>query len=201
MPGGLLRYGIPDFKMEKHHIDRRIDQMAAEGVTFFCGVEIGVDKSAQELIDGYDAVLLADGCEVPRDPGIPGRELAGVHDAMAFLVQQNKRIGRENIASAGWPADEIWAGGKHVVVVGGGDTASDCIGTSFRQGAVEVTQLDIRPEPPEKEDKMTCVALLGDEDAHVFLAGRGRAPRVCRRDARIRGQERPADRRQMRPGR
>jgi glutamate synthase (NADPH/NADH) small chain len=153
-PGGLLRYGIPDFKMEKHHIDRRIEQMTAEGVGFFCGVEIGKDKQAQELLDGYDAVLLANGCEHPRDPGIPGRELAGVHEAMTFLVQQNRRIGRENIMSAGWPGDDIWAGGKHVVVVGGGDTASDCIGTSFRQGAVAVTQLDIRPEPPEREDKM-----------------------------------------------
>jgi len=153
-PGGLLRYGIPDFKMEKHHIDRRIEQMKGEGVSFLCGIEIGTNKPASELVDEYDAVLLANGCERPRDPGIPGRELAGVHDAMPFLVQQNRRIGRENLDSAGWPAQEIWAGGKHVVVVGGGDTASDCIGTSFRQGAVAVTQLDIRPEPPEREDKM-----------------------------------------------
>lgn len=153
-PGGLLRYGIPDFKMEKHHIDRRIEQMKGEGVTFFCGVEIGAGKPAASLMDEYDAVLIATGSEKPRDPGIPGSDLAGVHYAMPFLVQQNRRIGRENIDSAGWPSQEIWAGGKHVVVVGGGDTASDCVGTSFRQGAVQVTQMDIRPEPPEKEDKM-----------------------------------------------
>jgi glutamate synthase (NADPH) small chain len=154
-PGGLLRYGIPDFKMEKHHIDRRIEQMKGEGVTFHCSVEIGVTKKATELMAAYDAVLLANGCEAPRDPGIPGGEFEGVYNAMPFLVQQNRRVGRETIENPGWPSEEIWAGGKHVVVVGGGDTASDCIGTSFRQGAVEVTQLDIRPEPPEREDKMS----------------------------------------------
>ncbi|GIL01539.1 MAG: dihydropyrimidine dehydrogenase subunit A [Alphaproteobacteria bacterium] len=153
-PGGLLRYGIPDFKMEKHHIDRRVEQMLAEGVVFNCGVNVGVDRPARELVDSFDAVLLAAGAEAPRDPGIPGSDLAGVHFAMPFLVQQNRRLGRENIDSVGWPSEELWAGAKHVVVVGGGDTASDCIGTSFRQGAVEVTQLDIRPEPPEKEDKL-----------------------------------------------
>jgi len=153
-PGGLLRYGIPDFKMEKHHIDRRIEQMKGEGVAFFCGVEIGAGKPGASLMDEYDAVLITTGSEKPRDPGIPGSDLAGVHYAMPFLVQQNRRIGRENIDSAGWPSQEVWAGGKHVVVVGGGDTASDCVGTSFRQGAVKVTQMDIRPEPPEKEDKM-----------------------------------------------
>ncbi len=153
-PGGLLRYGIPDFKMEKHHIDRRIEQMKVEGVVFHCSVEIGKDKSAQELKDTYDAILLAVGSEHPRDPKIPGGELHGVQYAMPFLVQQNRRVGREPVNSAGWPSDEIWVAGKHVVVVGGGDTASDCVGTSFRQGAVEVTQLDIRPEPPEREDKM-----------------------------------------------
>ena len=153
-PGGLLRYGIPDFKMEKHHIDRRIEQMKAEGVEIRCGVNVGVDVKAADLVTEYDAVLLTTGSEAPRDPGIPGSELAGVHYAMPYLVQQNRRIGHENVDSVGWPSEEIWAGGKHVVVVGGGDTASDCVGTAFRQGAVEVTQMDIRPEPPEKEDKM-----------------------------------------------
>lgn len=152
--GGLMRYGIPDFKMEKYHIDRRVTQMEAEGVTFHCGVEIGKSKPADELAVEFDAVLMAAGCETPRDPGIPGSDLAGVHYAMPYLVQQNRRLGNESIDSAGWPGEEIWAGGKHVVVVGGGDTASDCIGTAFRQGAVEVTQMDIRAEPPEKEDKM-----------------------------------------------
>jgi len=153
--GGLMRYGIPDFKMEKYHIDRRVDQMTAEGVTFHYGVNVGADRKLGDLLSEFDAVLYAGGAEKPRDPGIPGSDLAGVHYAMPFLVQQNKRVGRENIESVGWPSEEIFAGGKHIVVVGGGDTASDCIGTSFRQGAVEVTQMDIRPEPPEREDKMS----------------------------------------------
>ncbi|MEM7068574.1 MAG: glutamate synthase subunit beta [Pseudomonadota bacterium] len=152
--GGLLRYGIPDFKMEKHYIDARVEQMEAEGVTFHFNNNIGVEVSASEMMDAHDAVLIAAGAEAPRDPGIPGRNLMGVHDAMPFLVQQNRRVGGEHIDSAGWPSEEIWAAGKNIVVVGGGDTASDCIGTSFRQGAVNVTQLDIRPEPPEREDKM-----------------------------------------------
>jgi len=153
--GGLLRYGIPDFKMEKHHIDRRVEQMESEGVTFHYGVNVGVDKTVAEITAEYDAVLFAAGSERPRDPGIPGTDLAGIHDAMPYLVQQNRRNGGEEITNPGWPSEEIWAGGKRVVVVGGGDTASDCIGTAFRQGATEVTQMDIRPEPPEKEDKMT----------------------------------------------
>lgn len=154
-PGGLLRYGIPDFKMEKHHIDRRIEQMKDEGVHFHCGVNIGVDRDMATIVNDHDAVLIASGAEKPRDAGIPGSDLAGIYDAMPFLVQQNRRIGQEPIENPGWPSEEIWAGGKRVVVVGGGDTASDCIGTSFRQGATKVTQMDIRPEPPEKEDKMT----------------------------------------------
>ena len=152
--GGLLRYGIPDFKMEKHFIDRRIEQMEGEGVTFFCNVHVGVDKKVEDLTAEYDAVLYCGGSENPRDAGLPGADLAGVHDAMPYLVQQNKRVAREAIDSTGWPAAPILAGGKHVVVIGGGDTASDCVGTAFRQGAVRVTQLDIRPQPPEKEDKL-----------------------------------------------
>lgn len=153
-PGGLMRYGIPDFKMEKHYIDRRVVQMAGEGVTFHCSVEIGVDKKVSELLAEHDAVLYCGGSETPRPAGIPGDDLKGVHDAMPYLVQQNRRIGGENIQSAAWPSEPILAGGKHIVVVGGGDTASDCVGTAFRQGAVRVTQLDIRPQPPEKEDKL-----------------------------------------------
>ncbi|WP_299869933.1 glutamate synthase subunit beta [uncultured Hoeflea sp.] len=153
-PGGLLRYGIPDFKMEKHFIDRRVEQMEGEGVTFFCDVNVGVDKSADELLGEYDAVLYCGGSEKPRDAGIPGGDLIGVHDAMPYLVQQNKRVARESIDNVGWPSEPVLAGGKHVVVIGGGDTASDCVGTAFRQGAVRVTQLDIRPQPPEKEDKL-----------------------------------------------
>lgn len=153
-PGGLLRYGIPDFKMEKHFIDRRVEQMEGEGVTFFCNVNVGIDKPAETLLSDYDGVLYCGGSEKPRETGIPGFDLVGVHDAMPYLVQQNKRVARENIDCVGWPSAPILAGGKHVVVIGGGDTASDCVGTAFRQGAVRVTQLDIRPQPPEKEDKL-----------------------------------------------
>ncbi|MBL8584316.1 MAG: glutamate synthase subunit beta [Rhizobiaceae bacterium] len=154
-PGGLLRFGIPDFKMEKHTIDRRVEQMQGEGVTFHCGVNVGVDKPVRELLSDFDAVLYCGGSETPRPAGIPGSDLEGVHDAMPYLVQQNKRVGAEDIQSVAWRSAPIVAGGQHVVVVGGGDTASDCVGTAFRQGAVRVTQLDIRPMPPEKEDKLT----------------------------------------------
>ncbi|MBC8129472.1 MAG: glutamate synthase subunit beta [Rhizobiaceae bacterium] len=153
-PGGLLRYGIPDFKMEKHWIDKRVEQMTGEGVTFFCGVGIGRDKPLAELLSTYDAVLYSGGAERPRDAGIPHGDLKGVYDAMPYLVQQNRRVGGENTESVGWKSEEIVAGGKHVVVVGGGDTASDCVGTAFRQGAVKVSQLDIRPKPPKTENKL-----------------------------------------------
>ncbi|RWJ86297.1 glutamate synthase subunit beta, partial [Mesorhizobium sp.] len=154
-PGGLMRYGIPDFKIEKHYIDRRIEQMQGEGVSFHCGINVGVDKPVAELLGEYDAVLYCGGSETPRPANIPGDDLDGVHDAMPYLVQQNKRVGGEPIQSVAWPSRPIVAGGQHVVVVGGGDTASDCVGTAFRQGAVRVTQLDIRPQPPEKEDKLS----------------------------------------------
>jgi glutamate synthase (NADPH/NADH) small chain len=147
--GGLLRYGIPDFKMEKHHIDRRIQQMEAEGVVFHCGVNVGVTKSFTSLHNEFDAVLFAGGAEDPRDPKLPGQNLAGVHFAMPYLTQSNRRLGSEPIGE-----EPILAERKHVVVIGGGDTASDCIGTAFRQGALSVTQLDIRPRPPEREDKL-----------------------------------------------
>jgi len=149
-PGGLLRYGIPDFKMEKRHVDRRIDQMKAEGVVFKCGVKVGRDVSAQSLVDDYDAVALAGGAEAPRDLPIPGRDLSGVHFAMDFLPQQNRRVGKEPIGSN----EPISAHARHVVVIGGGDTGSDCIGTSIRQGALKVTQLEIMPMPPKIEDKL-----------------------------------------------
>ena len=147
--GGLMRYGIPDFKMEKHHIDRRVTQMEAEGVTFHYGAHIGVTQDAQQLVDSFDAVLMTGGAEKPRDLPIPGRELAGIHPAMDFLPQQNRRVSKES------PLDNkpILAGGKQVIVIGGGDTGSDCIGTSHRQGALSVTQLEIMPRPPEKENK------------------------------------------------
>ncbi len=154
-PGGLMRYGIPDFKIEKQYVDARVSQMEGEGVTFFCGVHVGVDRKVADLVAEYDAVLYCGGSETPRPAGIPGVDYAGVHDAMPYLVQQNRRVGGEDIQSVAWPSEPILAGGKHVVVVGGGDTASDCVGTAFRQGAVRVTQLDIRPRPPEREDKLT----------------------------------------------
>jgi len=149
--GGLLRYGIPDFKMEKHHIDFRIDQLEAEGVIFHYNENIGVTRSLKDLRDSHDAVLLCGGSEHPRDVGCEGTELGGVYYAMPYLVQQNRRSAGEDIAGE----RPILAAGKHVVVVGGGDTASDCIGTAFRQGAVAVTQMDIRPQPPEIEDKLS----------------------------------------------
>ena len=147
--GGLLRYGIPDFKMEKHVIDRRIAQMQAEGVAFRPNSHIGRDIPVQTLVDEYDAVVLAGGAEQPRNLPIPGRELKGVHFAMEFLPQQNKRNAGDLLSDI----NAINAEGRHVLVIGGGDTGSDCIGTSIRQGAVQVTQIEILPQPPEKENK------------------------------------------------
>ncbi len=147
--GGLLRYGIPDFKMEKHHIDRRVEQMQAEGVTFHFEKNIGVDLSMADIEKNYDAIILSGGSEKPRDLPIEGRDLSGIHFAMDFLPLQNKVISYEISENE----KSITANGKHVVVIGGGDTGSDCIGTSFRQGALSVTQLEIMPEPPEKENK------------------------------------------------
>lgn len=148
--GGLLRYGIPDFKMEKHLIDRRVTQMQAEGVTFHYGVNVGVDVSAQDLVAQYDAVALTGGAESPRDLPIPGRDLDGIHFAMDFLPQQNRRVSGE----APLRDKDILASSKHVVVIGGGDTGSDCIGTSVRQGAIDVVQLEIMPQPPAQENKL-----------------------------------------------
>ncbi len=148
--GGLLRYGIPDFKMEKHLIDRRVEQLHAEGIEFHYNCHVGVDVNAQELAADYDAVLLSGGAEVPRDLPVPNRALDGVHFAMDFLPQQNRRVGQEPL---GQGVQEILATDKHVIVIGGGDTGSDCIGTSIRQGAASVTQLEIMPMPPEQEDK------------------------------------------------
>ena len=142
--GGLLRYGIPDFKMEKHLIDRRVDQMTAEGVDFRTGVHVGVDITAVELRRGYDAILIAAGAEAPRDLHVPGRELAGIHFAMEFLPQQNKRVAGDRVDHA----HEILATGKKVVIIGGGDTGADCLGTSHRQRAASVHQFEIMPMPP-----------------------------------------------------
>ena len=150
--GGLLRYGIPDFKLEKHLINRRAVQMEAEGIQFRTSMEVGVTISVGSLKENFDAIVLAGGAEEPRRLEIPGAELSGVRLAMEFLTQQNKRnAGDEETRAA--PRGSITATGKHVVVIGGGDTGSDCVGTSNRQGAASVTQIEIMPRPPEQEDK------------------------------------------------
>jgi glutamate synthase (NADPH) small chain len=150
-PGGLLAYGIPDFKMEKAIVERRVKQMEAEGVVFHCNMHVGKDVSAKELEEKHDALLMAGGSEQPFDffAKSPGRNLDGLVFAMTFLPQQNRRVSGEPQRDE----PQITAEGKHVIVIGGGDTGSDCIGTSFRQGARSVTQLEIMPMPPEKENK------------------------------------------------
>ena len=145
--GGLLRYGIPDFKMEKSHIDRRIAQMKAEGVQFRANQHIGVDTPAEVLMADFDAIILSGGAELPRDLPVPGRDLGGIHFAMDFLPQQNKVVARDKVPG------QLMATGKHVIVIGGGDTGSDCVGTSNRHGAKSVTQFELLPQPPEQENK------------------------------------------------
>jgi glutamate synthase (NADPH/NADH) small chain len=145
--GGLLRYGIPDFKMEKHLIDRRMAQMSIEGVEFRPNVDVGNGLPGQQLLAEFDAIALTGGAEKPRDLPVPGRELAGVHFAMEFLPQQNRVVAGDAVA------DQISAAGKHVIVIGGGDTGSDCVGTSNRHGAKSVTQFELLPQPPGQENK------------------------------------------------
>ena len=145
--GGLLRYGIPDFKMEKIHIDRRITQMTAEGVEFKVNQYVGENVSANDVISGYDAVVLAGGAEAPRDLPVAGRELDGVMYAMDFLPNQNKVVAGDKVIN------QVMATNKHVVVIGGGDTGSDCVGTSNRHGAISITQFELMPQPPTKENK------------------------------------------------
>jgi len=146
--GGLLRYGIPDFKMEKIHIDRRVKQMEEEGVVFKTNQNVGENVKPEDLIDEYDAVILAGGAEWPRDLPIPGRDLDGVHFAMDFLPLQNKVVAGDKFD------DQIMATNKHVVVIGGGDTGSDCVGTSNRHGAASISQFELMPQPPENENKL-----------------------------------------------
>jgi glutamate synthase (NADPH) small chain len=187
--GGLLRYGIPDFKMEKHLIDRRIEQMSAEGVTFRTGVACGVDVRGEALRADHDAVVLCGGARRPRDLPVPGRSLAGVHFAMEFLTQQNKRVAGDAIPEQ----EAILATGKRVIILGGGDTGADCLGTSHRHRAAHVTQLELLPQPPaqraptnpwpawplvlrtsssheeggERDWAVSTVELLGDEQGRV----------------------------------
>jgi glutamate synthase (NADPH) small chain len=148
--GGLLTYGIPDFKMEKRHVAKRVTQMEAEGVVFHYGAHVGVNLAVERVTEGFDAVVLTGGAEASRDLPIPGRDLNGIHFAMDYLPQQNRRIANEPVGDM----PPIHAGRKHVVVIGGGDTGSDCIGTAIRQGALSVTNFEIMPKPPEKEDKL-----------------------------------------------
>ncbi len=144
-PGGLLRYGIPDFKLEKWVIDRRIQLMEEDGVTFKCNTEVGKDIQADELVRSFDAVVMAGGSTIPRNLPVTGREFKGVHFAMDFLKQQNKRVSNTAVV-----AEDIIAAGKHVIVIGGGDTGSDCVGTSNRQGAASVTQFEVMVQPPQQ---------------------------------------------------
>ena len=144
-PGGLLRYGIPDFKLEKWVIDRRIQLLEAEGVLFQCNANVGVNVNITDLLREFHAIVLAGGATIPRDLPLPGRHLNGVHFAMEFLKQQNKRVSERTIEAA-----ELWAEGKNVVVIGGGDTGSDCVGTSNRQGAASVLQFELLPKPPQE---------------------------------------------------
>ncbi|MET0151240.1 MAG: glutamate synthase subunit beta [Candidatus Binatia bacterium] len=142
--GGLLRYGIPDFKMEKHLVDRRMEQMKAEGVTFVTSTSVGFDVPTSDLRTSFDAICLAGGATQPRDLSIPGRDLDGIHFAMEFLPQQNKVVAGDTVAN------QLTAKGKHVVILGGGDTGSDCLGTSNRQGAISVHQFELLPRPPDE---------------------------------------------------
>jgi glutamate synthase (NADPH/NADH) small chain len=147
--GGLLRYGIPDFKMEKRHIDRRLEQMAAEGVTFVPNAHVGVNVPVDRLRREFDALVLAGGATKPRDLPVPGRELKGIHFAMEFLPQQNRVVAGDHVP------DQIVATGKRVVILGGGDTGSDCLGTSNRQGAASVHQFELLPQPPKDRPPFT----------------------------------------------
>jgi glutamate synthase (NADPH/NADH) small chain len=164
--GGLLRYGIPDFKMEKHHIDRRVTQMAEEGVVFRTGVNVGVTLDATELRREFDAVLITTGAEAPRDLAIPGRELKGIHFAMEFLPQQNRRVAGDTLD----PAADIFATGRKVVIIGGGDTGADCLGTSHRHKAAAIRQFEIMPRPPAERAPSTPWPLwpymLREESSH-----------------------------------
>ena len=166
--------------MEKHHIDRRVAQMQAEGVMFHYGADVGVNVPADKLLKDHDAVVLTGGAEKPRDLPVPGRELKGIHFAMDFLPQQNRRVSGEP-ANGGEP---ILAKGKHVVVIGGGDTGSDCIGTSIRQGALSVTNFEIMPQPPRAREQDADLAGLAAQAAHLVEPRGRRRARLRRADAR-----------------
>src|SRR5205823_10760159 len=150
--GGLVRFGVPDFKIEKWIVERRLEQLAAEGIEFRYGVEVGSDVGADELRREFDAIVVATGSRVPRDLPVPGRELGGVHFAMEYLYQRNRFVAREHgplpAGAPPPPAEPISAAGKHVIVIGGGDTGADCVGNAHREGAASVTQIELVGEPP-----------------------------------------------------
>ena len=179
--GGLMRYGIPNFKMEKHLIDRRLDQMRAEGVEFVPNAHIGRDIPVADLRRDYDAILLAGGAEQPRDLPVPGRELNGIHFAMQFLPQQNRRTEGDSVPDEG----AILATAKRVVIIGGGDTGADCLGTSHRQKALSVNQFELLPQPPPERSPFDALAPLADATPHRKFARRRRHPRLERRHHRI----------------
>ena len=195
--GGLLRYGIPDFKMEKHHIDRRVKQMEAEGVVFHYGVNVGVDKTFASLHNEFDAVLFAGGAEDPRDPELPGQDLAGVHSPCPSSRSRTGAWAARRSAETSRSSPR----GKHVVVIGGGDTASDCIGTAFRQGALSVTQLDIRPKPPEREDKLAVWPYWPTKMRTSSSQAEGAEREFQAATLGIEGKNGPRHRRELRPRR
>ncbi len=179
--GGLLRYGIPEFKMEKRHLDRRLELMEAEGVIFRPDVNVGVDVTMERLRADYDAVLLAGGAGQPRDLPVPGRELKGIHFAMDYLTLSNRRCEGDAIADA----DFITAKDKHVIIIGGGDTGADCLGTAHRQGARDVHQLELMPMPPEARVGRQPVAAVAADLPRVDRARRGRRASLFGVDAEV----------------
>ena len=164
--GGLLRYGIPNFKMEKRLIDRRMEQMRGEGVAFQTGAHVGGNVPVEDLRKQFDAILLAGGAEQPRNLNVPGRDLKGIHFAMEFLPQQNRRCEGDTVPDS----EAILATGKRVVIIGGGDTGADCLGTSHRQGALSVTQFELLPKPPRRTFAFHAVADVADATARRNFA-------------------------------
>ncbi len=173
--GGLLRYGIPDFKMEKGVLDRRLEQMLAEGVVFQTKSHVGQNVPVEDLRKEFDAILLTGGAENPRDLKVPGRDLKGIHFAMEFLPQQNKKIAGDEVPN------QLLATNKHVIIIGGGDTGADCLGTCHRQKAKSITQFEIMPMPPDRPRSQHAVAALAAAIADGKLARRGRLARLGRR--------------------
>ena len=192
--GGLVRFGVPEFKIEKRIVERRLDQLVAEGVELRYGVDVGVDISGDELRASYDAVVVATGSRVPRDLPVPGRELDGIHFAMDYLYDRARAIAAE-VGTAGElappPERPITAAGKHVIVIGGGDTGADCVANAHRENAASVTQIEVLGEPPrEPPGRPHAVAAVADEAPHLVRAEGGRRPRLRDLDDASLGLER-----------